>query len=209
VDSQNATAFGTLGFRLALHDLTDPPIGWASLSDVEILDARVRFDWERRALTLDRLTFASLMALHPLAVEPHPSWRIVAFGERLHDGAIADGFAHGLDGSIGGTVATRGRGLSLFLMADLYTAFLPAGGGIDGSIVRVGAGPFGGLRVQTGDTAVLVTCAGSYLPWQKIHETFDARAEIKTALARDLALGIEADAQPLSVEGQLLGYIYF
>jgi hypothetical protein len=208
-DSQYGSSFLTLGYRLALHDLTDPPGGWARLSAVVILDTRLRFDLSREALTVDRLTFADLMTLHPLSVEPYPSWRLTAFGERLHDGACPDCFSHGLDGSVGVTLATHERALAFFLMGDARVGFLPQPGGVDGSIVRIGAGPFAGVRVQAGDTVLLATGALSYLPWQRIDATFDARFTLKSALSRNVALGVEAALQPLSVEGQLVGYVYF
>jgi hypothetical protein len=208
-DSQYASAFGTLGYRLALHDLTDPPSGWPRLSQVVILDTRLRYDLSRRVLSLDRLTFADLMSIHPLTVEPLPSWRITAFGDRLHDRACADCFSHGLDTSIGGALATPARAITVFVMGDAYAGFLPETEGVRGTILRLGVGPFAGVRLQAGHTALLATGTVSYLPWQKLDATFDARLTVKNALSRDVVLGIEADAQPLSVDGQLVGYVYF
>ena len=41
------------------------------------------------------------------------------------------------------------------------------------------------------------------------HVLDDVRLTIKSTLARDVALGVELLAQPLSVEGQLSSYLYF
>jgi hypothetical protein len=110
ITSQYGDSFGSIGYRLALHDLTDPPDGSPELSQVVILDARLRYAWGRRELTLDNLTFADLLALNPVApAEPLVSFRTRAFGMRIHDRDCPDCFAHGLDGAVGTTVATRDR----------------------------------------------------------------------------------------------------
>jgi hypothetical protein len=210
VTSQYGDSFGTMGFRLALHDLTDPPNGEPELSQVVMLDTKLRYDWARRSLTVDNLTFADLLALNPVVpAEPLVSFRARAFGVRLHDADCRDCFAHGLDGAIGGTVATSNEHVAVFVMADAYVAFLPHLTGLDASFVRLGAGPFGGVRVRLGETVGLLTGTVSYLPGEKIADTFDLRLTIKSALGRNLALGLEADAQPLSLEAQLASYIYF
>jgi hypothetical protein len=208
--SQYGSSFGTMGFRLALHDLTDPPDGEPELSQVVMLDTKVRYDWARRALTLDNLTFADLLSLNPVVpAEPLVSFRARAFGVRLHDRDCSDCFAHGLDGGVGGTLATANEHVALFVMADAYVAFLPHLTGLEDSFVRLGVGPFGGVRVRLGETVGLLTGMFSYLPGEHLKDTFDVRLTIKTTLRRNLALGIEADAQPLSVEAALASYVYF
>jgi hypothetical protein len=208
--TQYGVGFGTLGYRLALHDLTDPPDGSPELSQVVIFDTKMRYAWAREKLTLDTLTFADLMALNPIApAEPLVSFRVRAFGMRLHDRDCADCFAHGLDGSIGTTVATRREHVAFFLMADAYAVFLPQLSGLDQSFVRLGVGPYGGLRVRLGETVGLLTGTLSYLPGEKVGMTYDARFTLRSSLGKDVALGVEFAAQPLSIEGQLASYIYF
>jgi hypothetical protein len=210
VTSQYGDAFGTIGYRLALHDLTDPVDGGEELAQVVILDARLRYAWASRSLTLDTLTFADLVALNPVApAEPRLSFRIRAFGERLHDRDCPDCFAHGADGAVGATVATRDRKVALFMMADAYVAFLPHATGLDSSVVRLGLGPYGGVRVHLGNTVALLSGTASYLPGEKLTSTYDARLTVKYTLGREVALGVELVAQPLSVEGQLSSYVYF
>jgi hypothetical protein len=210
VTSQYGHSFGSVGFRLALHDLTDPADGEPELSQVVMLDTKLRFDLANRALTLDTLTFADLLALNPIVpADPLVSFRARAFGVRLHDRDCPDCFAHGLDGSIGGTVATASERVAFFVMADAYVAFLPHLSGLDATFVRLGVGPFGGVRLRWGETVGLLTGTVSYLPGEKLADTFDLRFTVKSTLARNVALGLEMDAQPLSVEGQLSSYVYF
>ena len=208
--SQYGNSFGSIGYRLALHDLTDPSEGWLELAQVVLLDAKIRFAWSTRSLTVDTLTFADLLSLSPMApAEPRISFRIRAFGERLHDRDCADCFAHGADGSVGLTVASSDRTVAFFVMADAYVAFLPHASGLDNSIIRLGLGPYGGVRVRLGDTVALLTGTASYLPGEKLASTYNTRFSLKYSLRRDVALGLELAAQPLSIEGQLSSYLYF
>ena len=64
--TQYGTGFATIGYRLALHDLADPPDGEPELSQLHFLDARLRYDLGRSVLTVDCLTFADVVVLNPL-----------------------------------------------------------------------------------------------------------------------------------------------
>lgn len=209
--SQYENSFGTLGYRLALHDLTDPPNGEPELSQLQFLDTRFRYDFARRELTLERLTFAELLALTPLTrYERTLSWRVRAFGMRLHDRACRDCFAHGLNLSLGGTLASENQRIAVFAMADGFVAFSPSVDGIRGSFVRLGVGPYAGVRVRfPGDTVALITASWSYLPWQSLRATYDVRATVRSALAKNVALGLEGVAQPSSSELLFASYLYF
>jgi hypothetical protein len=211
ITTQYQSSFSVLGGRLALHDLTDPPDGEPELSQLQFLDARVRYDLGQRSFTLDRLTFAELLALSPLTrYERAPSWRVHAFGVRLHDAGCADCFAHGLDLSLGATFATESERLALFVMADSHVAFSRQLDGIAGRFVRIGIGPFAGVRARlSSDVSGLLTATWSYLPWARLKGTYDVRATLRGALAKEVAIGLEAAAQPLSVEGVLASYLYF
>lgn len=211
ITSQYQSSFSMLGGRLALHDLTDPPDGEPELSQLQFLDTRLRYDLGQRSFTLDRLTFAELVALNPLTrYERAISWRVYAFGVRLHDAGCPDCFAHGLDLSLGATFATADERLALFVMADTHVAFSRRLDGIDDRFVRVGVGPLAGVRARFSSQVVgLVTATWSYLPGARLRSTYDVRATLRGALAKDIAIGFEAAAQPLSFEGVLASYLYF
>jgi len=209
--TQFGSGFGEIGARLALHDLTDPPAGEPDLTQVQLLDTHLRYDWGRRELTVDSLTFAELMTLAPLTrFDERPSWRARAFGTRLHDDGCADCFAHGLDGSVGLATGADDSSVVAFIMADGYVALAADLDGIDHGFVRVGLGPFAGLRARLGMSAVgLLTGTWSWLPGQDPEQTFDVRASIRAPLARDVAMGIEAAAQPRSTEARVATFLYF
>jgi hypothetical protein len=209
--TQYGTSFATLGYRLVLHDLADPPDGEPELSEVQFFDTRMRYDMVRSVLTLDRLTFAEFFTLNPITrLEQALSWRVQAFGVRLHDRDCPDGFAHGLDGSLGGTIATGDERLAVFLMGDAYVAFSGSLDGIDGSFVRFGVGPLAGIRVRLPFEMVgVVTGNVAYLPGERLRGTYDVRATLRGSLTRDFALGVEAAMQPSSDEASLNSYLYF
>jgi hypothetical protein len=60
-----------------------------------------------------------------------------------------------------------------------------------------------------GSTVALVTGTFSYLPGEKLTLTYDTHLDVKTALGKNVALGVELSAEPLSVEGELASYVYF
>ena len=209
--TQYGDAFASLGYRLALHDLLDPPDGFPELTQLQFLDTRIRYDPRRRVLTVDRLTFAEVLALNPLSDrETALSWRAGAFGVRVHDAGCPDCFVHGLEGAVGGTVATDDEHLAVFLMAEAFFGFPADLRGIGGSFARLGVGPYAGLRIRfAGQNVGLLTGAWSYLPAQRPSTTYDLRASLRGQVGKDVALGVEAALQPLSFEAQLGSYVYF
>jgi hypothetical protein len=212
ITSQNDDGFATLGYRVALHDLADPSLGQPALSQIQFMDIRLRYAAKKRRFTLDELTFAELFALHPLALGFRPSWRIRAHGMRVRDDGCPndDCFAHGLDGSLGLTLASSTERVAAFVMADAYVLFSGTLEGIGGSFVRSGVGPFAGLRVHALDPlSVLVSGSWSYLPGQSLKSTYELRSALRAGLSRDVALGVETLIQPRAFEAQFLSYLYF
>jgi hypothetical protein len=129
---------------------------------------------------------------------------------RLHDAGCRDCFAHGLELSLGATVATENEHVAAFILASSHVGFSRHLDGIDGSFVRTGIGPVAGVRARVSSRVVgLVTGTWWYLPGAQLKSTHDVRAAIRGALAHDVAVGFEAAVQPLSVEGMLASYLYF
>jgi hypothetical protein len=205
--------FATLGYRLALHDLLDPPNGHPELAQVQFLDTRIRYSVPSRTLTLNHLTFAELIAIHPLASHTRrPSWRTRAYGSRVTDRRCADGscFAHGLNGSFGASLGTPGEELAFFLMADGFVLFSGDFDGIGGSFVSAGIGPYAGVRLRLfGQNVALLTGTWSYLPGQRLESTYELTGRLRSALGANLAWGVETALTPGAFEAQLLSYIYF
>ena len=210
--SQNDDGFATLGYRIALHDFADPAVGQPALSQIQFMDVRLRYEAKRRRFSLNELTFAELFALHPVGLGFEPSWRVRAHGSRItDDGCLSDDcFAHGLDGSLGLTIATSNERVAVFAMADAYVLFSSNLDGIGGSFVRAGIGPYAGLRFNAPDPLVaVVSGTWSYLPGQSAKSTYELRGALRGRLETDVALGMEALIQPGAIEAQFLSYLYF
>ena len=209
--SPGGTGFATLGYRLVLHDLADPAEGEPELLQLQFLDTRARYDYGRRKLFLDSMTFAELLALKPFTrFEKELSWHVRAFGSTLHDRGAPGVFAHGLDGGIGATLATENEHAALFVMASTFVVFSSALDGIGNGFVRVGVGPYGGLRVRLPfSTVALVTGSVSYLPGEDLKSTFDLRAVLRMRLGTNVAIGLEGAVQPRASEALLASYLYF
>jgi hypothetical protein len=154
-----------------------------------------------------------LFALNPFGkFEKLISFRVRAYGERIHDDGCNthDCFAHGGDFAAGLTLATHDERFAIFAMADATVLFSPDFDGIGGSFVRAGVGPYGGVRARVGRALTLfVTGNAYYLPAQHLATTFDARANLRAGIVKNVALGVNARAAPLGVEGTFESYIYF
>ncbi len=211
--TQNHDGFFSLGYRLALHDLLDPPDGQPELAQVQMLNAEFRWELLRRQFTLESIVFAELMSLSPVrSFEPSLSWRVRAHGRRVRDAGCESRncFAHGVDGALGWTLASSNEHIAAFAMANTYLLFSGQFEGVGGSFVRWGLGPYGGLRLHLpGQTVAAITGSWSYLPFQKLWSTFIAHGQLRAPLARDVALGLGVTLQPSAFEGQLASYIYF
>jgi len=211
IGSQYGTPFAAVGWRLALHDLLDPPRGNPELTQLTVIDAQLRFDYQQREVEVARFMFVDLVQLNPLGRFEHRlSWRVRAFGERLHDRGCPDCFHHGAGGAVGVTLATRNERLAVFAMGDARFGFSGSLDGIGGSIVRVGIGPWGGVRARIGDPFVaLVTASMAYLPGSDLATTFELRGGLRARLAKNVALGVDVAAYPLSIEGVLATFLYY
>ncbi|MGH7284986.1 MAG: DUF4105 domain-containing protein [Polyangiaceae bacterium] len=211
--TQYGETFSSVGFRLALHDMNDPPNGEPELATVQFMDTRARYSETHRSFALDELTFAEVTTLHPYGrFEKVPSFRIRGFAERVHDNGCTtrDCFAHGADFAGGLTLATKNEHFAVFAMADAFFLFSPDFDGIGGSFVRAGVGPYAGIRARVAPWLLgLVEITISYLPAQHLGSTFDARASLRAGLAKNVALGFEGRADPLGIDGRIASYFYF
>lgn len=212
-DTQFHESFATIGFRLAMHDPADPATGEPDLTALQFLDTHARYSETNRSLTIDDVTFAELFALNPFGkFEKLISFRVRAYGERIHDDGCNthDCFAHGGDFAAGVTLATHDERFAVFAMADATVLFSPDLDGIGGSFVRVGVGPYGGVRARVGRAITLfVTGNAYYLPAEHLASTFDARANLRAGLIKNVAVGINGRASPLGVDGTFESYFYF
>jgi hypothetical protein len=209
-----ATAGGeyapTAEFRLVLHDLADPSEGYLELSAIEFIRARMQL-WPGPRLELDRGSIFRVTSLTPQTrFDRKMSWELDVGATSIEDRACDHCLATQIAGGAGLSFALWDRALAFWLMGHGAFLFGPGMEGLEGSHVRLGIGPSGGLRVRLDpDLIALATGRWLWLPAQDPETTYELNATLRWQAFRDVALGIEGRRVPIGYEGQLLTFVYF
>ncbi|MDD9936238.1 MAG: DUF4105 domain-containing protein [Myxococcales bacterium] len=206
--------FLALDFRLALHDLADPSPGYPELAQLEFLPLRLRL-WKSEddaEALLEDFSIVRIVSLTSVSrFDMSMSWH-VDFGLRELEGeGCRRCLAGKLRGGTGLTGSFADEAVSLFLTAD---AAIDLAGesdvGIEGSFVRAGLGPAGGLRLRLDPELILLT-RGSFLfyPEQPDPRVWRVDSALRWGLSQNLALSLEGAMLDNRREGQLLllGYL--
>jgi hypothetical protein len=209
--SQMGGGFAELGFRLALHDLADPPNGYPELSQIQFFPTQLRWYPRSGAFSLERADFVDAISLHSVsAVDQSLSWRARLGSRRLRD-AGCDCYAGGAEIGSGLTLGLFDDRLALFAMANFETGVAPALRGLHAlNWLRAGAGPFGGVRLRLDDRLVLFAQAQwSYFPAAIERTSWELSAQARVLLSKSLALGLSAKMQPDANEASAQLYMYY
>lgn len=207
--SSRAGPLAVYDFRLALHDLADPPTGYPALAQIEFLPVRVRYEPRHDALHLERALLVDVFSLSDFSrFDPHVTWRAGIGADTIRDA--------GCPGCLAG-VAQLGGGLAQSFLGDAVTAYAltdaelaaaPDLRGLDGRAARLALGPSAGLRLRAGERASLLGEAGwRYLPWAAPRSTFDLRLTGRLHFRRT-SLWLEVARRPIETEA-LVGVSLF
>lgn len=176
--SREEGGFAVLDWRLALHDLVDPPGGFSPATQLEFLKTRLR--WDARGsggrLRLDEALLVAASSMTPLdRLDPRISWKMRAGASRVRDGGCAACVAADLEAGGGATLAAGP--LALMLTADALLQAAPGLHGAGRSAFRPGVGPAAALRLLGGERAgLLATAAWRWLPGASPDRTWDLSA---------------------------------
>ncbi|HET7786799.1 MAG TPA: DUF4105 domain-containing protein [Myxococcales bacterium] len=190
-------------FRLALHDLADPPAGYPALAQIEFLPVRVSYAPRAHAAALEQALLVDIVSLTDFgAFDRHPSWKAQLGATRLRD-AGCRGCLAGIASIAGGlSTSIAGDRLTLYALADAALAGAPALDGLAGSAMRLGIGPVGGARLALGDRLSVLGEGGWHaLPWAASHSAFDLKLTLRVHLGR---ISLWAEAARWPVESQVL-----
>lgn len=198
--------------RLALHDLADPPDGYPGLVQIEFLSTRLRYRYGAGDIVLDDLALFRVVSLAPLdRFAPRFSWKLEVGGPTTV--ATTEGrrrLAARVAFASGGTLALVNERVAAFALLELEAA---AGRGLDGlgpTPVRLGVGPWGGLRLALSRRLMALATAGwSWLPAQQPHSTWALHGTLRWRVVRDVALSAEAQHGSLGPGGLLTLLRYF
>jgi Domain of unknown function (DUF4105) len=134
-------AFSELSYRLTLHDLLAPPLGYEEGSELSMGDLRARV--EARRIFLERADLLRLRSLSPRDQWfPKTAWSFRVFSERAKEFSCSDW--HCLDGGMEGGAGLSANPFGSLLMFALLEGGVEAGGVFDRGY-RISAGPSAGL----------------------------------------------------------------
>jgi uncharacterized protein DUF4105 len=203
-------ALALLDFRLALHDLADPPEGYPPLAQIEFLPTRLRLGVREPRAELDESWIVRVQSLSRLSrFDEKPSWRVKLGAATVRDEGCSACLAAQGEVGAGFTVAEVLRAVDLYAGVDAAVEWSPRLSGISGREVRAGVGPGGLLRVRLGKRAALLGDARWHLlPGASPRQTYDLRGQLRLHLAPALSLALEARRTPAADEGTavVLGY---
>ena len=186
--------FGALGFRLALHDLADPPAGYPELSQIEFLPGSLRFYERTRSLELESLALVEAVSLHAISsFDPQFSWRMSVGAHRIRDAGCAACLAGDAVIGSGGAISFLSEAVAIFAMLDVEVEGSRTLRGIDGAHwLRAGAGPWGGLRLRLAPTLLATaTAQWRYFPLAAVRTGWQAEGTLRWAPFSRLALSLE------------------
>jgi hypothetical protein len=200
----------SLGYRLGLHDLGDPPSGYPELSQIEFFPASLRV--YRGGVELESIDLVNVVSLHAVsAFDQSLSWKVRAGAHRLRDGGCDGCLAGSFELGTGATFALAQERLALFAMADVAVHAAPSLRGIDGApALRGGIGPSGGARLRLGDRAVwLASARWLYFPAAQVRTGWSIESSLRWEARPGLSLGVGWKRQIGATEAAVQVLFYY
>ena len=210
--SSRRDAYGRLSFRVALHDLADPPDGYPELIGFEFLPMSARIPSTGDApISLEEIYLLRIRHLNEWTrFNRRPSWTIRAGARRLTEPTCAGCVMGDVAGGGGwGTTFAGGR-LALVATLDTQLGWSPRLGGIKDSGVRVGVGPSGVIRAMLARrTSLLFSGEWFWLPGQERAWTGAATLNLRTAIGSASAIDLEIASRPGEPSAALTWLLYY
>ena len=209
--SSDTGGFTTVDFRLALHDLLDPPAGYPELAKLEFLPMRFRYNVRAQTLWLESAWLADVASVAPMDRFDQPiSWKMRAGALTLRDAGCNGCLAGAFETGGGASVAFFDEKLSLLATADATLVSTPHLQGPNGWPARLGIGPSGAVRLRLGDHLVMLGSAQwQYLPGATARSLFRLGGSARIALPGSLALSVEFSRIPTATEASVGTFVYF
>jgi hypothetical protein len=206
---RNDGYYHTLNFRLALHDMADPATGYPDAAEIQFLPGSLRYFIEDPRVRLESLSLIRVRSFTPLSrFEDALSWMIDTGADRSFDSGCNGCLS--LFGQIGAglTLQPFGSFLTMFALANAKIQAPVDSGLLD--TIRVGVGPWGGLRLRFAEQVTLLGTGGwSYLPGQEPFQTWNVDGTLRVGYSKNFALGVEGQLFPSTMTLQGVSYIYF
>lgn len=207
--SRDDGPYQLLRFRLALHDLIDPALGFPSGASIEFLPFTLRYREKSRQVTLEELELVRVLSVSPWSRFERPMSFGVGVGvTRTWDSACNDCATGFFDVGFGAAFAPFGDAALFYGLVEARV-FAPFKAGLADAL-RAGAGPRAGLRLRfTDDLSLWAGGRFTYLPFQHPSSIWSAEGALRWQYTRDFAIGAEAALHPEAAWVQGASYIYF
>ncbi len=210
--SSDRDVYGRLSFRLALHDMADPPDGYPDLIAFEFLPLALRFPSSGDApVTLEEFYLLRIRHLNEWTrFNRRPSWNIRAGVRRLTEDECSGCMMGEVAGGGGwGKTFFDGR-ISFLATVDTMAAWGPRVGGVGDSGFRLGVGPTASLRTVLARRMVLLLAGDWFwLPEQERDAIWSASATLRTGITASSAIDLEVMTRPGEPSAHLSWLLYF
>jgi len=203
--------FMAFDFRLAMHDMADPALGFPELSAIEFLPTRLRLYPKEDGLRirLDDFSIMQVVSLNPMHSFDHGlSWRLSAGAKTLERNGCHECFVGKLRVGGGATLAFAEDAIGVFVLVE--TAIY--GGDLSGILegpVRAGVGPYGGIRLRFDPRLIFVgTGELHWYPEQQDRVVWQGDGTLRWGFAEQHALSLESRIADHMLEAQLFYLAY-
>lgn len=180
----------TLGFRLALHDLLDAPIGYPEFSHIEFLPTKLTYQFEAKNFIIDMISAVRVASYTPISSFDKPwSWR-ANFGAKTIRDLSCDHCLSGVVEVAGGYTVELLKNIYGIGLLEAYSNIAPK---FSPFFARVGAGPSLALLLRWGTRFSLMPAIKYH--WQtpaNVWHKHEFEAEGRYTFSTALALGLQA-----------------
>ncbi len=198
-------------FRVALHDLADPPTGYPETFQIEFLPLTLQLEPATGKVRLERFSLVDVVSINPITWFDHDStWRFQLGARTLRQNGCPDCTVATVSAGGGGAVSLANGALTCFLTADALIMAGPDLVGFYGAPVWTGLGPGAGIRIRPWSRLVMVASGRwVWLPWQGPGAIWDLGARMRLQVLPRVAVDLEVRAEPVSSEVLLSTFFYY
>ena len=202
----------SLGFRLGLHALDDPPAGYPELSQIEFFPLSLRAYSRGGSVELESAELVDVVSLHAVsAFDQSLSWKVRAGARRLRDGGCDGCLAGAFEMGSGFTLAMAEERFALFALGDVAIQASPSLRGLERApALRAGVGPSGGARLRLSDRTVWIASAQwLYFPAALVRSGWSLSSTLRWEARPGLCLGLDWRRQIGATEAALQLLFYY
>jgi Domain of unknown function (DUF4105) len=210
--SSDRDVYGRLSFRMALHDMADPPDGYPDLIGFEFLPLALRFPSEGDSpVSVEEFHLLRIRHLNQWTrFNRRPSWNLRIGARRLTEPECAGCMSGEVAGGAGWGNSFLADRLAFVATVDTLVGWGPRVPGLGDTHFRLGVGPSATLRaVVARRTVLLLSGEWFWLPEQERDAIWSASMTLRSGIGSSSALDLELVARPGEPSAHLSWLVYF